>query len=86
MNGEIIPWQLLIPLLVTTIVAVTGWVVGHRLNAKRDLHNKRIELRIKFLLVAYRNLESAIETEVTRENLSILETAISNIQLLGTPG
>lgn len=85
MNGGIINWQLLVPLLVTTIVAVTGWVVGHRLNAERDLHNKRIELRVKYLLAAYRNLESAIETEITRENLNILESAISDIQLLGTP-
>ena len=82
---KIINWQLLIPLLVTTVVAISGWVVGHSLNAERDLQNKRIELRIKYLLVAYRNLESSIETEVSRENLDILESAISDIQLLGTP-
>lgn len=84
MDKSIINWPLLIPLIVTTIVAVMGWVVGHRLNAERDLHNKRIELRIKYLLEAYRKLESFIETEVSRENLDILESAISDIQLLGT--
>ncbi len=85
MEKNIVNWQLLIPLLVTTVVAVSGWVVGHRLNAQRDLQNKRIELRIKYLLEAYRNLESSVETEVSRKNLDILESAISDIQLLGTP-
>lgn len=78
-------WPLLIPLIVTTIVAVSGWVIGHRLNAERDLHNKRVELRIKYLLEAYRKLEASVETEVSRDNLDVLESAISDIQLLGTP-
>jgi hypothetical protein len=37
MEKAIVNWQLLIPLLVTTVVAVSGWVVGQRLNAERDL-------------------------------------------------
>ena len=78
-------WALLLPLLVTTIVAISGWVAGHRLNAERDLHNKRVELRIKYLLEAYRKLEASVEQEVNRENLDVLESAISDIQLLGTP-
>ena len=78
-------WGLLLPLLVTTIVAISGWIVGHRLNAERDLHNKRVELRIKYLLEAYRKLEASVEQEVNRENLDVLESAISDIQLLGSP-
>ena len=85
MGFDAINLQLLIPLLVTAVVAVSGWIVGHRLNAARDLQNKRIELRIKYLLEAYRNLAASVETEVSRENLDILESAISDIQLLGTP-
>jgi hypothetical protein len=85
MGKDIINWKLLIPLLVTTVIAVSGWIVGHRLNAERDLQNKRIELRIKYLLEAYRNLESSVETEITRNNLDVLESAISDIQLLGSP-
>ena len=52
MERDIVNWQLLIPLVVTTIVAISGWIVGHRLNSERDLQNKRIELRIKYLLEA----------------------------------
>jgi len=85
MSKDMINWQLLIPLVVTSIVAISGWIVGHRLNAERDLQNKRVELRIKYLLEAYRNLEASVETEVSRENLKILESAISDVQLLGSP-
>jgi len=85
MRGDLVNWQLLIPLLVTTIVAVAVWIVGHRLNAERDLQNKRVELRIRYLLEAYRNLEASIETEVSRKNLDVLEAAISDVQLLGSP-
>ena len=85
MSKDIVNWSLLIPLIVTTVVAVAGWVAGHRLNAERDLHNKRVELRTKYLLEAYRNLEASVETEISRKNLDVLESAISDIQLLGTP-
>lgn len=86
MEKNIINLQLLVPLVVTTLLAISGWIVGHKLNAERDLQNKRVELRIKYLLEAYRKLESSVETEITRENLNILESAISDIQLMGTPG
>lgn len=85
MEKSLINWQLLIPLVVTTLVAISGWIVGHKLNAERDLQNKRVELRIKYLMEAYRKLEASVESEVSRENLDILESAISDIQLLGTP-
>ena len=82
MEKDITNLQLLIPLVVTTVVAISGWIVGHKLNAERELQNKRIEMRIKYLLEAYRKLENSLETEVSRENLNILESAISGIQLL----
>ena len=85
MEKSLINWQLLIPLVATTVVAISGWIVGHKLNAERDLHNKRVELRVKYLLEAYRKLEASVESEVSRDNLDILESAISDIQLLGSP-
>ena len=84
MSKSKVNWELLLPLLLTTIVAVCGWVVGHRFNAERDLHNKRVELRIRYLLEAYRNLENSVEDEVSRENLDFLESAVADIQLLGS--
>lgn len=45
-------WQLLIPLLITTGIAVLGWLVGHALNAKRDIQNKRREIQVQYLVEA----------------------------------
>ena len=55
MEKDIINLQLLIPLVVITVVAISGWIVGHKLNAERELQNKRIELRIKYCLKGRRN-------------------------------
>jgi hypothetical protein len=76
--------QLLIPLLITTIVAIVGWVVGHRFTSSRDLRNKRLELRVKYLLEVYRRLERAVGQKVTRSVADDLETAIADLQLLGS--
>jgi hypothetical protein len=38
-------WQLLIPLLATTTVAILGWYVVHAMNARRDRNNKRGDVR-----------------------------------------
>ena len=49
-------WQLLIPLLITTVVAVVGWLIAHALAAARDRANKRREMRVAVLIEAYRAL------------------------------
>jgi len=79
-------WQLLIPLLITTCVAVLGWLVGHALNAKRDLQNKRREIRVQYLIEAYRRLEAAGSRGPIHETKfgEGFESAIADIQLFGT--
>jgi len=79
-------WQLLLPLLATTCVAMIGWVVVHRLNARRDVENKRREIRVKYLIDAYRNIEAGTvrvggtgESEFGRP----FESAIADILLFG---
>ncbi|WP_147330452.1 MULTISPECIES: hypothetical protein [unclassified Duganella] len=75
-----------IKLLVTVIVAVVGWIVVHRFNAKRDQTNKRRDLRVQFLLDAYRRLEStAGRATSTEEQMLAFESAIADVQLLGDP-
>jgi hypothetical protein len=41
-------------------VVVIGWTVGHWLNARRDLANKRRELRVQYLIEAWRKIEKAV--------------------------
>lgn len=75
-----------LPLLVTTFVAIVGWIVAHRFTAKRDLDNKRRDLRVTFLIDAFRRIaDAANRTEHAKnEHNQKLESAISDIQLFGT--
>jgi uncharacterized protein YjaG (DUF416 family) len=50
---------LLLSLIVTATLAITGWYVLHRLSLNRDEANKRRDLRVQYLLEAYRKLENA---------------------------
>lgn len=52
----------------------------------RDRQDKRRDLRVQFLLDAYRCLESASNRETkTGEQRLACESAVADIQLLGTP-
>lgn len=79
-------WHLLTPLLVTTGVAILGWLVGHYLNSKRDRQNKRREIRVQYLIEAYRNLETGTCRDLIHgtEFGKGFESAIADIQLLGS--
>ena len=77
--------DLLVPLLVTTLVAIVGWFAAHRLAAARDRANKRRELRVSFLIDAYRRLEFASRREHDSETVKALESALADIQLMGSP-
>jgi len=71
--------------LVPAIVAVLGWFVAHQFNVYRDRTNKQRDLRIQFLLEAYRRLESAANRpEAGKKEQDKFESAIADIQLLGT--
>jgi len=79
-------WQLLIPLLTTTVVAIAGWLAGHALNVRRDRRNKRREIRVQYLIEAYGHLESGTCRGAIHgtEFAAPFESAIADIQLLGT--
>jgi len=71
--------------VVPSIVAVIGWFAAHQFNAHRDRQNKRRDLRIQFLLEAYRRLESvANRDKKTEEQMVAFESAVADIQLLGS--
>jgi hypothetical protein len=56
------------------------------LSAARDRANKRRELRVPYLIEAYRRLENASNRPIPKEAASDFENAIADIQLFGTPG
>jgi hypothetical protein len=77
---------LLFPLLVTTFVGVIGWFIAHRLSISRDRASKKRDLRLSFLLEAYRRLEAGANrgTLEGTDFATGFESAIADIQLLGT--
>ena len=77
-------WSFALQLLVTTIVVILGWFAVHWLSAQRDNDNKRRDMRIGYLLEAYRRLDSASNRPITFDRALRIESACSDIQLLGT--
>ena len=67
------------------LVAVLGWFAAHQFNVYRDRQNKRRDLRIQYLLEAYRRLEGvANRSKKSEEQALAFESAIADIQLLGS--
>lgn len=68
-------------LLLGILIAVGGWIA----NAVHSRREKRREVRIQYLLEAYRNLDDAVHRNdpLTDERADSFERAIADIQLLG---
>src|SRR5713101_7443588 len=63
-----------------------GWWVAHRLSSRRNIEDERRKLRMQYLLEAYRRLEGASHrANNARPHWSALESAVADIQLLGSP-
>lgn len=76
----------ILKILVPVLVALVGWGVVHELNLKSDKKFRQREVRLEYLVTAYRNLEQGINRErKTEEQNFAFESAIADIQLLGTP-
>lgn len=62
-----------------------GWFAAHQLTAARDRTNKRRDLRVQYLLDAYRKLEAASNRECKVEaDAKQLEAAVADVYLFGT--
>lgn len=77
-------WTLFLQLVGTLAVAIAGGWLGHSLAATRDLTNERRKLRVTYLLEAYRRLESASNRDDIKNVTGNFESAIADIQLLGS--
>jgi hypothetical protein len=79
-------WDMLLPLLITTCVALVGWFVAHWLSSRRDQANKRRELRVQHLLHAFQNLLNAAcyqKLRSSEETLRLITDASALVQLFG---
>lgn len=71
-------------IIVAIILGVSGWIVGHWLNSRRDLKNKLVEVRVQTLFETYSKLESYVGKDVTQESIDELAIALAEIQVLGS--
>jgi hypothetical protein len=78
-------WNSITQWIVTFFVAAAGWWAGHYFSSRRDLINERRKLRIEYLLEAYRKLERASNRDDIKQYGPEFESAIADIQLLGSP-
>src|SRR3546814_8572146 len=67
--------------------AILGWPNAHWLTRKREILAEKRQLRVTNLLEAYRRLEDAGNREIApkSDQCRNIESAIADIQLLGTP-
>jgi hypothetical protein len=70
--------------LVSVGLVVGGWFAVSLLTSRREQENKRREIRVEHLLKAYRNLEFIAGRPFTGETVEALESAMTEIQLLGS--
>lgn len=70
---------------ITVAIAVVGWIVANHFTTKRDKSLKRQEIKLKYLIDAYKFLADDIEQrELNTETARKLETIIADIQLFGS--
>ncbi|HUW12914.1 MAG TPA: hypothetical protein VM537_24520 [Anaerolineae bacterium] len=82
-------WQQLLPVIVGMVIAVAGWVVGYYSGSARDREAKRREIRVQYLIEAYRRLEYATDRPMLKPEDLLdyghdVEKALGDIQLFGT--
>ncbi|WDE02600.1 hypothetical protein [Thalassomonas actiniarum] len=78
-------WETLIPVTITIIFVVIGWVVAHKLTSQRDIKNKQREIRIQYLLEAYEALMVAGRNRTILPNYEQVERAVFLLEMFGTP-
>jgi hypothetical protein len=67
--------------------AAIAAVLAHRLTSQRDQANRRSDLRIKYLLGAYRTLADTAHRDLdpNAKHVRAFEQGLADIQLLGSP-
>ena len=80
MNYEIL--KIALPLITTSIVTIVGWFIAYRFSVEKDRANKRKDLRVNYLIDAWRKLEFAVNRE-DYDRVEFLGKPIADIQLFG---
>ena len=73
----------IIALSVTILLAVAGWMVSHGLSVKREIEQKKREIRVQHLREAYLKLANVADTGDLETNILDIQRAFNDIQLFG---
>jgi hypothetical protein len=77
--------QTLIQIITAISGSVVGLIVAHHFTAKRDRDNRQRELRVQYLIEAFRCLAGSCGRHLTAEIIQIVEKSMTDVQLFGTP-
>jgi len=76
-------WNTFLPTLIVAIITATitiiGWFYAHKLSRRRDQENKRKELRIKYLIEAWKKLEFASNRKEKFDKVEFIERPLAEI-------
>lgn len=74
----------IITICITVVLGVGGWIVSHLLSNRREILQKRREIRIKYLREAYLKLADCADNGKSfRENIMQIQQSFNDIQLFG---
>jgi len=83
-GDETMDLKILVTISGSAIIAICGWFIAHWLASHREQRNKRRDIRISYLIEAYRNLANAAHRNRGEPEAKDLEMAVHDIQLFGT--
>jgi hypothetical protein len=71
--------------VICVLISVLGRVLGHSLGARKELANRNRQYRLERLADAWRSIQLAA-SDTTAGARHVLERALVDVQLFGTPG
>jgi hypothetical protein len=77
-------WKIALPLLVTAVLTMSGWFVGHWISTRKDRSNKKRDIRTNYLIECFRRLEYSGDRVLDEDARRQLESTIADIQLFGS--
>lgn len=73
-------------IMLSVIIAVIGWIIAHYFTSKRDVSNKKREIRLNYLIEVYLILTNDLTERgnIDSKKAERIEKIISQVQLLGS--
>ena len=77
---------LVLTILGGVVVAAIAAVLAHRLTSRRDQANRRSDMRVEYLVSAYRTISDTAHRKLdpSSEHVRVFEQGLADIQLLGS--